>query len=256
MHLQYFRFHLFAPPLFRTARNGNVDRLKNLLETGSEVNICERDGLTPLMVASLRGNGDVVELLVQHGAAVNAKENKGMTALLFASMNYKKILHAIKNYFNGWRVRTLENMSTLGGNIKYPVIYYPAFYDTYTAVAKILVLNGADVNASDANADTPLVHAAFAGNERMVELFLLNGTDVNAKNKDGATPLMASLSGFSSINIVKMLIERGADVNAADNDGMPVTAFASIKKNQEIMQLLRDKGAKGEIIRHCRTKTL
>lgn len=253
MHLQYFKFHLFAPPLFRAARNGNIDRLKNLLETGSEANIRERDGLTPLMVASLRGNGDVVELLVQHGAAVNARENKGMTALLFASMNYKKILYAIKKFCNDRRTRIFENMK-LDGNINYP-IYYPAFYDTYTAVAKTLILNGADVNAGDANADTPLVHAAFAGNERMVELFLLNGADANAKNKDGATPLMASLSGFSSINIVKMLIEHGADVNAADNDGMPVMAFASIKKNQEILQLLRDKGAKGEIINRCRRTT-
>ena len=249
MHLQYFKFHLFAPPIFRAARNGDIDRLKKLLATGAEVNIRERDGLTPLMVASLRGHSAVVQLLIQHGAGVNAQDNKGMTPLLFASINYKKFLYAIKKYL---RIN-IFNM-TLDGKIDY-AIYYPAFYDAYTIVAKILILNGADVHAGDARAYTPLMHAAVSGNERMVELLLLNGADANAESKDGATPLMANLSGFSSINIVKMLIEHGADVNAADNDGMPVMAFASIKKNVEILQLLRSKGAKGEIISSCLRKT-
>jgi ankyrin repeat protein len=66
---------------------------------------------------------------------------------------------------------------------------------------------------------------------------------------------MANLSGFSSITIVKMLIEHGADVNATDNDGWPVMMFASVKNNKEILQLLRTKGAKGEIINSCCRKT-
>lgn len=251
MHLQYFKFHFFAPPIFRAARNGDIERLKNLLAKGAKVDVRERDGLTPLMVASLRGNSAVIELLIQHGACVNAEDNNEMTPLLFASINYKKFLYPIKKYFN--QVIDRINNATLDGKINYE-IYYPAFHDTYTAVAKILIANGADVHKADARANTPLMNAACAGNEKMVELFLLNGADANAKNIDGATPLMTSVSGFSSINIVKMLVEHGADVNAADNDGWPVMFFASVKKNEEILQLLRDKGAKGEITGCCRKK--
>jgi len=249
MHCQYYKFHLFAPPIFRAARNGDIDRLKNLIAMGAEVNIHERDGLTPLMVASLRGNSTVVPLLIQNRADVYAQDSKGRTSLLFASINYKKFIYTIKKYHNSMLSNPF-NM-TLNGKIDYAT-YYPAFYDTYTAVAKILMLNGADVNKGDVEAWTPLMHAATAGNEGMVEQFLLNGAEVNAKNSDGATALMANLTGLSSVNIVKLLIEHGADINASDNEGFSVMMFASVKKNKEILQLLRDKGAKGEIINNCR----
>jgi len=48
---------------------------------------------------------------------------------------------------------------------------------------------GADVNAMDDDAWTPLNYAAFVGHKEIAELLIAAGADVNAKDDDGKTPL-------------------------------------------------------------------
>src|SRR5262249_15366349 len=48
---------------------------------------------------------------------------------------------------------------------------------------------GVDVNARDADENTPLLLAAVYTGPECVELLLKKGADVNAKNKSGVTPL-------------------------------------------------------------------
>jgi ankyrin repeat protein len=77
-------------------------------------------------------------------------------------------------------------------------------------MAALLIERGADVNARDPQTvATPLYHAASWGRLPVVQLLLEKGADVNAKNKAGTTPLKAALdNGFEEI--VALLRTRGA----------------------------------------------
>lgn len=61
-------------------------------------------------------------------------------------------------------------------------------------LAKILINNDADVNAKDANGNTPLYLAILNKNSAMIKLLLDNGADMYIKNKRGDTPARYILS--------------------------------------------------------------
>jgi ankyrin repeat protein len=57
---------------------------KYLVEKGIDVNAADKNGNTPLMLASALGEVDMINLLIENGANVNAKNKDGETALSIA----------------------------------------------------------------------------------------------------------------------------------------------------------------------------
>ncbi len=54
---------------------------------------------------------------------------------------------------------------------------------------RILISEGADVNARTNSGKMPLHKAVWGGGEDVARLLVANGADVNAKSKSGKTPL-------------------------------------------------------------------
>ncbi len=63
--------------------------LSFLLAKGSNPNLADRDGTTPLMQAALLGFGEGVDLLVRSKATIDAQNRKGETALILAVLSNK-----------------------------------------------------------------------------------------------------------------------------------------------------------------------
>ena len=63
----------------------DIDRVKELLDSGVDPNIVEENGYTALTLASLYGCAEIVRLLLDSGVDPNIVEENGYTALLGSS---------------------------------------------------------------------------------------------------------------------------------------------------------------------------
>jgi ankyrin repeat protein len=72
-------------PAFRgAARHGDVERLRALLDSGSDVDQRDRYHQTALMLAAQGGHADVVRLLVERGADLDVAAKFSLTAVMLA----------------------------------------------------------------------------------------------------------------------------------------------------------------------------
>jgi len=136
---------------------------------------------------------------------------------------------------------------------------------------KLLISNGADVNAKAEKEMTPLHYAAKAGKMEMVQLLIKAGADVNAKDQNGLTPLVKTASRniaelliakgtdidagegywtalhnavrFRHRDTTELLIQNGANVNAKNNDGKTPVHYAVLLGSTEVIRMLLVAGA-------------
>jgi ankyrin repeat protein len=82
--------------IHNAARNGNLNRVKALLNQGVPVNARDNDGYTPLHLAANYGRLNVVQELLQRGARVNPRSKGGITPLHAAAINgHPRIVHTL-----------------------------------------------------------------------------------------------------------------------------------------------------------------
>jgi len=72
--------------LIEAAGDGDIERMRQLINGGADVDVFALDSWTPLTIAASNGRLDAAKLLVQSGADVN-KSVAGLSPLFFAARN-------------------------------------------------------------------------------------------------------------------------------------------------------------------------
>lgn len=109
-------------------------------------------------------------------------------------------------------------------------------------IAATLIESGARVSAQDNQGYTPLHWSALQGYAKVADLLLRKGAFVNARSKRGITPLIqAAAKGYPGI--VKLLLVAGAHVNRADDEGWTPLHKAVSNGHVDVVKLLLGNGA-------------
>ena len=73
--------------IFIYAEHGNYEGIKELIESGTDVNILDKDKISPIILASFNGHNDIVKLLIEYGADINIVNIFGYNAIMAAAAN-------------------------------------------------------------------------------------------------------------------------------------------------------------------------
>ncbi|MCR4940007.1 MAG: ankyrin repeat domain-containing protein [Treponemataceae bacterium] len=113
-------------------------------------------------------------------------------------------------------------------------------------ICELFVEAGMDVNCRD-SAGTPMICiAARSGRKKMIEWLLSLGADINSISKDRGYSAVMDAVWKSSLDIVKLLVEKGANLNYIANDGQTAIIVATGASNPLICELLVKNGADPE----------
>lgn len=93
-----------------------------------------------------------------------------------------------------------------------------------TEIARICLERGADVNALDEDASTPLCNASAGGFTELVRQLLAAGADLLAADSDGDTPLHHACNG-NHADAARLLASAGASTTATNRSGRTAAAL-------------------------------
>ncbi len=120
---------------------------------------------------------------------------------------------------------------------------HEAVRDGDSAAAERLIAAGADVEALDDAALTPLVTAALAGHNETVVLLIDKGADLRGRDGNGFTALHAAAHA-GHLDVVNLLINHGVDINDQQNTAKITPLHAAAERDfREIAEVLLDQGA-------------
>jgi len=187
--------------ILNAAAKGNIDAIKQHLAAGTDVNVKDDFGRTPLDYA--KDYPETTDLLRTHGGKSGAEDSIHTAAMMGN-------IEAVKQHL----------AAGTDVNAKDVIKWTPLYRATNKETAELLIAEGADVNAKGDLGETPLHHAAGSGRTEVAELLIAEGADVNAKDKFGQTPLDKA-SSWKRTEIVDLLRKHGGktkkELKAAGN---------------------------------------
>ncbi|WP_353164862.1 ankyrin repeat domain-containing protein [Empedobacter brevis] len=168
-------------------------------------------------------------------------------------MNEKDILNAVKNNDIQAVRKALENGADVNttDNSRRSLLLI-ATNKTNIEMAKLLVKYGADVNQQADNLDSPFLYAGASGQTELVQLFLNHGARFDVFNRYNGSALIPACER-GHIETVKLLANtKDYPIDHVNRLGWTGLMEAIIlgdgsKKYQQIVQILKDAGAKMDI---------
>jgi ankyrin repeat protein len=214
--------------IFEAVENNDISIVEKFLKEGTDINVKDETGGTPLHWTSFYGLQELAELLVAKGANVYAHDNDGWTPLHWAKA--KKILEFLLS--KGADVNSRDQFGQTPLHI--------LAIDSLPDVIGFLISKGAQVNDKDSMGKTPLHFAVLKGNVEVAAYLISQGAQVNAKENTGKTPLhLAAIKGYKEV--AEALIKSGGDCDIKDNEGKSSIDYALERGHKSLATLCQKK---------------
>src|SRR5262252_10538298 len=177
-------------PLMIAARTGVPEALGALIAAGARVDAREKTfQQTALMIAVRENHPAAVKFLIDHGAAVNVQTRKGPAPAFVPPCKGTGCGSEGVGINRGGLPDRGRRAEAKGGMT--PLLY--AARDGRIEAARLLIVAGADIEQSDANAIRPLLMAVLNNHLDVARLLIEYGADVDADDFWGRSPLWAAI---------------------------------------------------------------
>ena len=221
----------YEHPLITAVKLQKVPLVKVILDTKADPNICNKDGMSPLAVASCLENLEIMELLVKRGAEIK---------LSFPPHGTPLHIVAVEGKANAARklLKMCMDPNVLDSEGTTPL--RRAVENKQIEVASVLLKHGANIHIECPGDELSLLHKAAKRNDvKMLELLLKNGADPYETGVKGGTAMFtAAASG--SCDAIDLLSQYSELINIPNKGTFtPLMAAIYRRKYDCALQLLK-----------------
>lgn len=184
-----------CPKLVQASYTGDLSHVRQLIESGVDVNSTDDNGMGPLLTY----HSGIIEYLLSRGADPNRQKNENGTAVL-AGLAFANKAECV------WLLLEAGADPNCGREATGETPLHSALtkaHNDRNAVVRLLLDHGADPNRRTipkvptsgfwrdvrTRGETPLHRAAAFGNAETIELLLSAGADKELRDDNGDTPL-------------------------------------------------------------------
>lgn len=182
-----------------------------------------------------------------------------LPALIYAvQMANKELVELLLNH--GANSNIHYTFPDINGVIAFPllqVVQDVATQDVGDDIIELLLAHGANSEETNEYGETPLMRAAFWGNNRAVSSLIKHRANIEAKNNSGFTPLLAvswasgrvTIEGYAlhPLETMLVLLKNHANIDAQTNKGKTALMFAAKYNNPKLAAMLLRYGASTEL---------
>lgn len=197
-------------PLMNAATTDKAQVARVLLDAGAEIDRIHYTGITAVQIAAFTGSLNILRVLISEGANLDHVDNRGFTPLRAALVGQhpeaamillKQRIKANRAY--GEKKSTALHLAVSAG---------------YLDVVEALIGKGVDIDACDADGDTPLQWAVEKGSLEIVNSLLRNGAQINKRNESTGEVVLHWAVKCGHVGITELLLARRADPSLIDLD--------------------------------------
>ena len=209
-----------------------------LIYKGANINVCNRSGDTPLIIATELNNYSNVEFLLWMGAELSPSESK--THRYPANIAKEKGFTQITELIN--TVLQLDSSEPSSDQVPEYVsrsLNEAAAIDDLTTIENLLS-SGASIDTKSPKGLTPIYTAAVKLHVETVSYLIFMGANVNAPADNGMTPFMGMTGWmlFEADWIRYMLLLAGAETQTVAKNGHTPLTLAAVRANGSPLQLI------------------
>ena len=255
--------------------------MDSLIQKGADVNLPDKDGITPLFYVAKSGNNEALEILAKNGANIKAKSNDGSNVFHYLTVPDKQqVPEAIINRISKVSLAKMVNEKNDAGITPLHQAALDKKSETY---AQFLIDNGADIKAKDKAGKTAFDHALennsigtlkvllgkmndkeldhyISDPKTASQLLLVAATipdkalfdkciknqsvDLNYNIRGSGTPLSNAVNS-NQLEMVENLLQRGVNPNQLVNKQTPLVKAAA-DCQIPIMKVLLENGARAD----------
>lgn len=230
--------HFHRTFLEQTAAN-EIEAVSNLFKLGIDVDICDYDKRTPLMIACSEGHFDMVKLLLENKANPDLRDRWNNTARMSAiEARHKRIAALFDTTQDNSEGKSPNNTSS--NNLATPLLSDSADPVARKSYGSTELVNVVDKPKDSASA-RELCSAAAEGKVSEIKRLLSKGGCPNSGDYDSRTAMhLAAASGH--LACIKVLVHAKANINIMDRWHNTPLQDAVTNSHMDTVKWLRSNG--------------
>ncbi|XP_018426723.1 PREDICTED: E3 ubiquitin-protein ligase MIB2 isoform X3 [Nanorana parkeri] len=229
------------------AAQGNIGKVREMLQKHPDKVDIRNQGRTALQVASHLGHIEVVKVLIQANANIDLKDDEGDSALHYAAYgNQAAIIRLL--LAKGANAELLNNAKCTA--------LYIAVNKGFMEVVQVLCIPNCAINVQDLHGDTPLHYAITADYRSIIEILTeVPNIDFTVQNQQGFNLLHHSALKGNVLAVGRILERARQLVDSKKEDGFTALHLATLNNHQEVVEILVKEGRCDVNLRNNRNQT-